>query len=82
MGLDADDIVGTLIGEHIDAADVLHYLKAVDHALETGRSHCSFHINGVRIFALMTRISSMRVQVKEWVIEEFDDLMEILLNEV
>jgi hypothetical protein len=81
-GLGVGDIIGTLAGEYIDAPDVLHYLKAVDLALTTGESHCSFHINGQRIFALMTRISSMRVKVREWVIHEFDDLVGILLEEV
>ena len=81
-GLDADDIIGTLAGEYIDAPDVLHYLKAVDHALTTGKAHCSYHIDGVRLFALMTRISSMRVKVREWVINRFDDLVGILLEEV
>ena len=79
--MDADDVVGTLAGEYIDAADVLHYLRAVDMALTTGKAHCSYHIDGQRFFALMTRISSMRVRVKEWVINEFDDLVGVLLME-
>ena len=79
--MDADDVVGSLAGEYIDSADVLHYLKAVDHALTTGKAHCSFHINGQRLFALMTRLSSMRVRVREWVIHDFNDLVRVLLME-
>jgi hypothetical protein len=60
----------------------LHYLKAVDLALTAGKAHCSYHIEGVRLFALMTRISSMRVKVREWVIHEFEALVDILLEEV
>jgi len=78
--MDAEDVVGTLAGEYIDAADVLHYLSAVNHALNTGKSHCSYHIDGVRLFALMTRISSMRVRVREWVINSIDDLYFIIEN--
>ena len=80
--MDADDIVGTLAGEYIDAVDVLHYLRAVDLALTDGTAHCSYHINGQRLFALMTRISSLRVRVREWRIDSMDDLVWILNNEV
>ena len=72
--MDADDIVGTLAGEYIDAKYVFHYLKAIDKSLADGCSHCSYRVNDVRIFALMTRLSSMRVRIKEWIINDFSDL--------
>ena len=70
----AEDVVGTLAGEYIDAKYVLHYLRAVDKALATGTAHCSYRINDVRLFALMTRLSSMRIRVEEWIILRRKDL--------
>jgi len=75
------DIVGTLICEHLEDAYVLQYFKAIDKALETGRAHCSFHLQGARFFVVMERISSMRIRVKEWRIYGQNDL-EMIIDQI
>ena len=77
--LTGESIIDTYLGDHIHPADVLIYLERLERTIDTkhGLEFCTFRMEGKLWLAKMERISSLRIRVTEFCIDDMS-LEEIL----
>jgi len=61
-----NDIVGTLICEHLQPDNVTPYLSKIKRCLEKGSEFCTFKIKCHLFLAKMERISNNRIRITEF----------------
>ncbi len=64
-----ENIIGTLVADHIHPADVLPYLQRLERTFDKGLEFCTFRLQDKLWLAKMEKISSHRIKITEYYIE-------------